>query len=39
MVGRKVIEIGATGVTNAAAISEIAFRQLVPKGSDDLPVV
>jgi len=39
MVERKVIEIGATGVTNAVAISEIAFRQLVPKGSDDLPVV
>jgi hypothetical protein len=39
MVARKVIEIGATGVTNAVAISEIAFRQLVPKASDDLPVV
>ena len=39
MVARKVIEIGATGVTNAVAISEIAFRQLVPNGSDNLPVV
>ncbi len=30
MVARKVIEIGATGVTNAVAISEIAYRQLAP---------
>ena len=39
MVARKVIEIGATGVTNAVAISELAFRQLVPNGIDDLPIV
>jgi hypothetical protein len=30
IVARKIIEIGATGVTNAVAISEIAFRQLGP---------
>ncbi|MHC2622909.1 hypothetical protein ACVIW2_004941 [Bradyrhizobium huanghuaihaiense] len=30
IVARKVIEIEATGVTNAVAISEIAFRQLYP---------
>ncbi|WP_271587088.1 hypothetical protein [Bradyrhizobium sp. CCBAU 53415] len=30
IVARKVIEIEATGVTNAVAISEIAFRQLHP---------
>ena len=29
-VARKVIEIEATGVTNAVAISEIAFKQLDP---------
>ena len=39
MVARKIIEIGAAGVTNAVAISEIAFRELVPKGSGDLPIV
>jgi hypothetical protein len=30
IVARKVIEIGATGVTNPVAISEIAVRQLGP---------
>lgn len=30
IVARKIIEIEATGVTNAVAISEIAFRQLQP---------
>ena len=30
MVARKVIEIQASGVTNAVAISEIAARQLAP---------
>jgi hypothetical protein len=30
IVARKVIEIEASGVTNAIAISEIAFRQLHP---------
>ncbi|WP_439373952.1 hypothetical protein ACRQ5Q_31445 [Bradyrhizobium sp. PMVTL-01] len=30
IVARKVIEVGATGVTNAVAISEIAFRELRP---------
>jgi hypothetical protein len=30
MVARKVIEIGATGVTNAVAIAEMAVRQLRP---------
>ncbi len=39
IVARKVAEIGASGVTDAVAISEIAFRQLLPKGSDDLPGV
>ena len=39
MVARKIIEIGAAGVTNAVAISEIAFRELVPKEGDDLPIV
>ena len=45
MVARKVIEIGATGVTNAVAISEIAFRQLAPpskatstRASEDNPL-
>jgi L-serine deaminase len=30
MVARKVIEIGATGVTDAVAIAEMAVRQLRP---------
>jgi hypothetical protein len=30
IVARKVIEIGATGITNPVAISEIAVRQLGP---------
>lgn len=28
MVARKIIEVEATGVTNAVAISEVAFRQI-----------
>jgi hypothetical protein len=31
LVAQKVIEIGETGVTNPAAISETAFRQLGPR--------
>jgi hypothetical protein len=31
IVAQKVIEVGATGVTNAIAISEIALRQLSGK--------
>ncbi len=31
LVARKIIEIGSTGVTNAVAISEIAFKQLDPR--------
>jgi len=30
IVARKVIEVGASGVTNASAIAQIAFRQLSP---------
>ena len=30
IVARKVVEIGSSGVTNAVAISEMAFRQLRP---------
>lgn len=31
LVARKVIEIGTSGVSNAVAISEIAYRQLHPQ--------
>jgi hypothetical protein len=30
MVARKIIQIGATGITNAVAISEMAFKQIGP---------
>jgi hypothetical protein len=33
IVARKVIEIGASGVTNGVAITEIAVRQLGPESS------
>jgi hypothetical protein len=33
IVARKVIEIAASGVTNAVAISEIALRQLAPQSA------
>jgi hypothetical protein len=33
IVARKVIEIGSRGASDAVAIAEIAYRQLVPRSS------